>query len=368
MMHPLYSPVPLTDVPREVLKKHIKVTVPSRQAMASASQTGFFLPVPKITYAHAKGCIYSTDPEFVIQSAKAVETADEFGRMRLANITALLDVGIDGSLHDDDGSREIPLDLEGDEQVDSQPHLTTSASSPPSTTKSVWDGGESEARKLLIAERIRLEQGLATGSLAKGLYFKRCNGEWRNGLDHVLVRDKESPVTEHEKATRARQLRGESISDSEHENMIEQGVVDIDSTPTSPRPSSRNTRTSSFSSLSSSLSSSKASPTSRSSLSSNHGYGYAVLNKQSDELARLGSSASSISFWSSPSSSKSMRLSNATSFFTFTTHMLQNREALVGLGQVDDEDLCRTCWGYNRIAKRARSSNVTGEEEKRSCD
>lgn len=42
--------------------------------------------------------------------------------------------------------------------------------------------------------------------------------------------------------------------------------------------------------------------------------------------------------------------------FTFTSSILMNREAMVRSGAVDDDDLCLTGWGYNRLEKRVKGN------------
>jgi hypothetical protein len=42
--------------------------------------------------------------------------------------------------------------------------------------------------------------------------------------------------------------------------------------------------------------------------------------------------------------------------FIFTSSILMNREAMVRSGAVDDDDLCLTGWGYNRLERRVKGS------------
>lgn len=95
---------------------------------------------PQVTYAHASGCCFSPEPEVVIISEASIALLDGLASERLKNINRLLD------------------------------------------SELVYDG-----RPTLESERIRLEQCLKSTIVAKGMYIKRCNDEFRNALnDQVL--------------------------------------------------------------------------------------------------------------------------------------------------------------------------------------
>jgi len=100
---------------------------------------------PHIVFAHADGCSRSEKPEVIIISNTAISHLDDIARTRLGNIIALLE----------------------------SPHTTGS--------------------EMLDAERMRLEKCLATSKTAKGMYMKRCTGEYRNALDDELIPDLTSP-------------------------------------------------------------------------------------------------------------------------------------------------------------------------------
>lgn len=48
-------------------------------------------------------------------------------------------------------------------------------------------------RPTLMEERTRLENCLGATNTAKGMYMKRCNGEYRNALDDELIPDPTTP-------------------------------------------------------------------------------------------------------------------------------------------------------------------------------
>ena len=231
LMHPLHSPVgnfPVTAVgitatSRKELEMKVKCTTthgphsnvalhtPGHQWSRSRMGRLSMQPRPHITYAHAKGCVYSNEPDVVLKSKDVVETMDGYARERLENIKALLEADVDYELGpgfelkvatvedtDVDGERKFTSD-----RRESGVRVSDSATTPPCSSSElgseqnaemspeaaarfVLDNAQSEAHALLRAEKIRLEESLATSSLAKGMYFKRCNGEWVNPLGDVL--------------------------------------------------------------------------------------------------------------------------------------------------------------------------------------
>ncbi|OAP58952.1 hypothetical protein AYL99_06249 [Fonsecaea erecta] len=252
LVHPLYSPVPtfplatstssITATSREDLRKKVKITtaaghdavtargvVTAGEARFTATAAGngrhtfsgtgdttpsssssrsgeVDLPWPEITYAHGGGCIASPEPEVVLKPKAAVEAMDQYARERLKNITALLDNGVSSSLGP---GLDIDIDIDADttdadaedtESLLGESTLTSSKcckdmSSCSSSSMAlllssdVRAAAAREAQVFLRAEKKRLQACLATSSLAKGLYFKRCNGQWVNAVDDVLVVD-----------------------------------------------------------------------------------------------------------------------------------------------------------------------------------
>jgi hypothetical protein len=166
------------------------------------------VPSVKTSYAHAKGCAHSDDPDVVFRSREAVEAMDQFARERLANINALLEVGVDYELSpgpgiesvmscQDHGERGFTSDVKRGEDCTSRSGSVASIQSAhgansdagfsaEAAVRLILLNSESEARSLLRAEKTRLEECLATSSLAKGMYFKRCNGQWISALGDVL--------------------------------------------------------------------------------------------------------------------------------------------------------------------------------------
>lgn len=98
-----------------------------------------------IVFAHADGCSRSEKPDVVIISPTAISHLDDIARTRLGNIMTILD-------------SDIPT-----------------------------------ARVALNIERKRLENCLAASNTAKGMYMKRCTGEYRNALDDELIPDPSAP-------------------------------------------------------------------------------------------------------------------------------------------------------------------------------
>ncbi|KAK5057563.1 hypothetical protein LTR84_011563 [Exophiala bonariae] len=101
---------------------------------------------PVIFYAHTKGCSRSESPEVLIISANAIALMDDIATKRLHNIITILDANIQTSEH-----------------------------------------------PKLLGERTRLESCLSACKTAKGMYMKRCNGEYRNSLDDEIIPDPTEP-------------------------------------------------------------------------------------------------------------------------------------------------------------------------------
>lgn len=101
---------------------------------------------PVIVYAHAAGCCRTNDPDFIIVSLDSIALLDKIVAKRLENIVTILESGI--------------------------PTLE---------------------RPKLLAERSRLEHCLGSNNKAKGVYLRRCNGEFRNSLDDEIISDLAAP-------------------------------------------------------------------------------------------------------------------------------------------------------------------------------
>ncbi|KAH0835322.1 hypothetical protein AYO21_01544 [Fonsecaea monophora] len=497
LVHPLYSPVPtfptvtstITFKSREDLRKEVKVTtvtenttvtqrtptkkghtteagrmhhIPGESASGRVRELG--LPQPKITYAHGGGCIYSDEPDLVFKPRTAVVETDQHARERLRNIAALLDSGISCNLGpelDIDPDADMHALLGEDTVLDLGRYQSTSTLPPSDFTDSqpttpaalvrrmINVAAHDEARAILSAEKERLEEYLATSSLAKALYFKRCNGQWVNAVGDVLVVDGSDKGNGHnhssggeepgnsrgqdlagDEARGCGQVKGKKEKEKEgavvskdgqlrgtHDTdpvlpVLPQGplAVEVLETTSSPlamtfTPSmtpGSSTATASVSSRShgSPGSSSRSSGGSDSdtgddgdigplkatacatttterdeepgttdpATSSGYGYGYGVpFGRQRDDTTTpnpiLPSARALLSSCSSPrihSSSSSAFAGIQTdlphphdtpSTPSFGYDMLQSREQLVRAGQCTDEDLCMTCWGYNRLFK-----------------
>lgn len=101
---------------------------------------------PDVVYAHAEGCCRTDNPDFIIISLDSIALLDQIVAKRLENIVTILESGI-------------------------------------STLE----------RPRLLAERSRLEHSLGSNNKAKGVYLRRCNGEFRNSLDDEIISDLAAP-------------------------------------------------------------------------------------------------------------------------------------------------------------------------------
>lgn len=209
------------------------------------------LPIPIITYVHGKGCIFSDSPDVVIKPAEFVKAIDDLAKTRHDKLTKILDervsqpehqppvtdTGKEGcagggrahagstssaSLSSDTATTTATVSLSSGLSTCSTEDSKTNKKSHTTVTTTSWEeeiGSESdyghetyyerrqaqEAKEeaevmALIArlaaeettrrirdEKARLEACMATSGLAKGLYFKRCNGMFRNALDDELL-------------------------------------------------------------------------------------------------------------------------------------------------------------------------------------
>lgn len=357
LVHPLFSTVPEPEVSRKTLRKNIKFTTvePTRAGRRALTRNKDKendaydtkdLPYPVISYGHAKGCIYSDTPDVVIKSADAVKAMDDDARTRLANINALLAADVDF----------IDADLDFSKGSRSSTSHSTSISG--ASSLSSTDGADlaaifaravqQEAAEVMLAEKRRLEECLATSGLTKGLYLKRCNGEYRNALDDVLGGthgDSDKAPVKEDSSTDKVVVKDPSIGQTP--------VKEKSSTDSAPVKEKSSTQPSAGPASSPADIPEMANPNSTD-------YGYAILGDKAlpsvfsrltvasspkaqdddDTDAKAGSKMSRMSF---PKPEK----------LKFTSDMLKNREAMVRNGAVDDHNLCYTYWTFHRLAKRA---------------
>ena len=225
-MHPLYSPVPsfpittstVTANSRTELESMVKVKPFLEHRAADWSDepwTTLKIPCPEISYAHANGCIYSDLPDVVLKSSKAVQTTDRLEEGGPADINALVEVRDDHELSSvfdkelvlkvvredcikgSESGSEKDASSTSDSECSSRLSDTTTNTEEhaPSTMERVFsEAAESEARIHLRAEKVRLEESLATSRLAKGMYFKRCNGDWVSGVGDILRHGKSQNI------------------------------------------------------------------------------------------------------------------------------------------------------------------------------
>lgn len=402
LVHPLYSPIPTFPVTtdslcvdtKDDLRKRIKITTavdpkaPAAPRIASAGFCSYLnlrhleeeranvksLPVPKITYAHGGGCIYSNTPDVVLKSAEAVAAMDGFAREKLVNITALLDAGVDyesgpGSdleealkacmksnsddeedEDDEDDDDEAAADQESEANPKSKPK--SKPIKPPSmpdihlngvevfnasqelTQRLINNFAESEARARMRTEKTRLEEALKTSALVKGMYFKRCNGQYVSALGDILEFEgqKEAGDEASENGARTSEDEGEDAASASASTttptstaIFNQDVLSSafteDSTP--PSLASSPLLVSHSPSLSTSAFSLPPTKPATTPVDTRIGFGYAVLNLHEQ--------------------------SSASALTTYPTPLLQNRELLVAVGAVRFEDLAHSSWGFHRV-------------------
>jgi hypothetical protein len=142
-IHPLHSTVPPAALPRKVFREHyIAIAYNWDEEDLSKDQKIGALGQPTITYDHTDGCIYSSTPSTITVPTSAIHEMDKLALMRLENINLLLDSNL---------------------QIHERPHLR--------------------------AETIRLEKEIKTSNVAKGVFSKRCNGDYRNALgDYITLK------------------------------------------------------------------------------------------------------------------------------------------------------------------------------------
>lgn len=374
------------------------------------------LPIPIVTYVHGKGCIYSDSPDVVIKPAHFVKAIDDLAKTRHDKLVKILDdrvsqtepvPGVEGGrAHSESTSSSSPDTVSSSSASSaSSTNSETNANSPTISTTSWEDGSESgndyyekrKARKAkeeanildlivrLTAEetsnRVRNEQArlracMATSSLAKGLYFKRCNGIFRNALDDELLPlpAPASALTSHV-CTSTLDVRKE----------IEPVVIKSDTSESTKSTTTSVTSSTVVPSTSASVSdivtpfptTASASPsvsvsdvdvdvdagagTAACTLS---GAGYALLAHE-DNIPTSPTSPTSLSTHGDhkdENESKDMNTFFAAieharahpQLFKFTTPVLMSREALVRDGKVEAQNLEKTSWSLNNLQRRVR--------------
>ncbi|KIV81951.1 hypothetical protein PV11_04097 [Exophiala sideris] len=303
LVYPLYSTVPNPKVSRKDLQKNIKITTiePTRpRTRRSVNPEPEALPYPTIQYGHAKGCIKSDAPDVVIKSATAVKAMDDYAKIRLDNINALLDAGVefvdvDAGL---DFSKSRSSSSSSDRDIDLAAIFAQAA--------------QQEATELMLAEKKRLEECLTTSSLTKGLYFKRCNGEYRNALDDVLG------------------MHHHGERDLANTNGFMKEASSIGSVPECDPASA-----------------------SRAAVTATTDYGYA-LHPDTTTLPSIFPGKNATEGDAGDATEMSSTFFPQPETFKFTTDILKGREDMVRSGAVDDADLCCTCWTFHRQEKRAK--------------
>lgn len=406
-VHPLYSTVPQTTETREELSKRIKIGVPDRArgkgprgttsvtfTPTTATNRGVMLPIPKLQYAHAKGCNYSSAPDVVIKSAAAVEAMDESARAKLESLRASLNTDVDlrGLTSDPDAwvgagslfastytpGAEKDTDTDQDTDTDTEIDMDDANTNAAAAFLKIlaWEEAQ-ESRKVMLKEEKRLEEWLGMSVLAKGLYLKRCNGEYRNVADDVLVMGEAENGGDKGDASL---IRGEGDGDDDGLDFSDNTSNDtattdsqLGATASSTPPSSTSTSTS--------TSEMASSPVSRASSE----YGYTVPAKPNQHMSTI---TTTTNLSASDSDFSTTEEDRATTFqgqsidqtngqtkghiqgqtqvqaqygpaptlpqpqtVRFTSAILMSREALVRAGTVDDENLCSTCWAYSRMMK-----------------
>jgi hypothetical protein len=396
LTHPLHSVVQnfpvtaagVTAMCVSELKKKVKEVVNYMEDHRGARKPGFsefdLSPLPAFTYTHAKGCIHSDKPDVVLKSRADVQGMDELARQRLATVNALLDAGVDHDLSADlDGESNttawtqdgLTPNVNGDDDDDEAsipgsptPSLSSSSSksdeelSLEQEERLMAKLEENELRSRLRQIKTRLEECLATSSLAKAVYFKRCNGRWVSALGDVLPHGHE-----YGQDIEAEVLNGISSQKHRDRKSVSSTLTTLTFDTTTNTNSSGLTNSTSATFMSSSISPSILERNATSISSGIHvdtsisSYGYAMINTedllgQAARVLKLDSLSASLPLPKqtsdgSPASLKRHKPASSPRF-EYLTSMLMAREELVRIGQASEKDLALTSWGYNRLVKK----------------
>ncbi|KAJ9604095.1 hypothetical protein H2200_011618 [Cladophialophora chaetospira] len=405
LTHPNYSPVPifpitaagLTIVDNWHLYKSVKITPylehviagdfsaqwQERATRTPDGPTVFEkgrvrrVPVVEVTYAHASGCVYGDQPDVVIKSRQVVQAMDEYARERLRNINALLEAGVSYVLGPGlDAEFADKVEQGGCRAGPDSAIFSTSASdassidgsdscaedSAAATERLISEMARSETQALLRAEKKRLEECLATSSLAKGLYFKRCNGAWVSGVGDVLPFGKVWEETEKKREAEEGNTKPTARADKSVFTMSTTASTASTSNPCSTFSTPPASPGSSISTANSALDALN-NPSPRSKASQQVGmrgiYGYALPPYDPDVS-------------DCPIPNRGRVEGAEANNLVYLTSMLAAREELVRSGQVNPEDLVLTSWVYNRRIKESmkkreeavKAEVLGGEQEK----
>jgi hypothetical protein len=388
----------------EHLKKMIKETdtmyIPSSRGrgIGNPQFDHSRLPRPRIVtqYAHATGCVHSGKPDVKLLSKPSVEYFDALARKRLANIRTLLETEVDYEVGPNPYAACMALakaHVDFDSSEDDSRLSTRSASATGSDVASVFSntlpqssrGGltDEEAARFIYfatkaetcaqlrAEEKRLADSIATSSLAKGMYVKKCNGEYVNGLGDVLPTEAvgftmakgNGLVNIQPPRTSASQAKQESGSGRDF-NFASSDVTPA--TPTTMTASPSNSPVSAGSSCTTSLVAAQSSTltsdtaanarttptlsTIATESSRNSRCGYALLKNGTDVTLTptRDSTAATV-----PDSFYSINKPKPVCPpFAYTTAMVLAREEMIRNGTVPPEDLAFTGWCFHRTIKQ----------------
>ena len=355
------------------------------------------IPYPETTWEHAKSCMYGDEPDVVFKSRDDVETMDRYARERLANINALLDAGVDCELGPDRDA-ELAAKLEQAQGyhsciVNSKGDLPSPSpfdENPVVTESLLTNMAESEARTLLRAEKTRLEESLATSSLAKGMYFKRCNKAWVSAIGEILPFGK---LWEQLKSERCTERPNSQIPDPSYTRVdwdfvrggrmrFPEQKQDLGTRSTITTTSSAVSGSTTYSvsvtnsrattppscmedtngvSSATSITSQIAAPNGRKSLVWHDMNVTKIIRAEPSFGYALPDPVPSPNVWNRDKITRAIERPTCgqEGCFSYKTSMLVAREAMVRSGQVKPEDLIVTSWGHNREMKRVLEKENT---------
>ncbi|EXJ59625.1 hypothetical protein A1O7_03771 [Cladophialophora yegresii CBS 114405] len=427
LIHPLHSAVQnfpvtaagVTATCMEELRKKVKETVNYMEYQRGPHKVQYsefdLTPLPTFTYAHARGCVHSDEPRVVLKSKADVRRMDDFERARLAMIDELLEFGVDHDLnaHPDGESTASVRDGRSTSSVDEDEVFAgTDKGSPPSkflssavsTTSNSKEAAEeeeerwmarareNEARSWLRDMKKRLEECLATSSLAKGIYFKRCNRQWVSALGGVLpphsqeVGARAETKTKTDAAPPLRQCHDKDDGDVKSALSTTFTALTLNTTTNTAYTSDLTTSTTTSTNATSVsrgttpsvvVDRNAKSPTSYALHTDSDiyrdintifaSYAFAVTDPEilldlAEDIASQTGVENSLSLPLPSFVADLWRRHNPACSppFEYRTSMLMAREELVRIGQVSVNDLALTSWGYNRLVRKQAKAH---EEE-----